>query len=92
MMSKGRRAFAASRLSAGLDANLATERGKQKRRKTAARKTGRGRRKGGRDKEERDTRETNPKRTLEKTAETAARSATGETEKTGKWLIAPNVI
>jgi len=95
-------------LSAGLDADTATERNKPKQQKTAAPKTGCTRRKNERDQEERGT----PKHaareksrtgnalsnqptkweatTPEPAAQPAAKTATGETGKTGRFRIASN--
>lgn len=77
------RAGGASRLSAGLDANITTERSKPQQQKTAAPKTDRARCKSERNKEERET--------PEPATEPAARTATGETGKMDRFFIAPNV-
>ena len=95
-------------MSVGLDANTATERGKQNGAKLPHEKTGGARRKGERNKEGRETLKLTARKksrtgnssspttkreatTPEPAAEPAAKTATCETEKTGKLRIAPNV-
>jgi hypothetical protein len=90
-----------------LDADTATERNKPKQKKTATPKTDSARRKGERDKEERGTPEltartknrtgnsSNPTANREATTPepaAAAKTATGETEKMGRFRIATNVM
>ena len=70
-------------MSAGLDANMTTERSKPKQQKTAARKTDCARNKSERDKEECET--------PDPATRPAAKTATGETEKIDRFFIAPNV-